>query len=507
MLRSDTVQSLWSLHGKKDGQDATAWFGDGMIFERTIAGTHGGRAKISIFQEDCTLGDGAPRFILEWFPNSHSRVLRLSLFSITQLVTVMEQKIPICKDGYRLRELIFGDYWFSRIACGSCLIPTTANNMDLCATLKTSISCALGAFLNSDKLDAPQGHIRSSFLASRSILTENTLLELFSVSAGVEGNADHFFSFSVEVKPGGNIPTIVLREQERCTEIESPYNDLKGKIEDSILEALLVCECNGVAIVEEWLPTIVEILLKMNIARVEVYHGKLHDSNCSHAVFPNSLCKQCEDLKRQVEECEATISASISRGNNGDLPRHALLAKLYAVQADRRDLREKLRKRKTSEQSTTNEVVFVSDRMNSFTSSILLSKACEKVIHELCKEGGVENLFIADILQNRKRPVNGRRWSPQVLVFCAYYLSISGRSAYEILQGGLISSCVTSLLKYLNKCSLDLTHSPDASIRQIRRHFDRNPDLPRVVAVSDDGMKISQTLFGRMKIAMLVLCK
>ena len=71
---------------------------------------------------------------------------------------------------------------------------------------------------------------------------------------------------------------------------------------------------------------------------------------------------------------------------------------------------------------------------------------------------------------------------------------MAGRNAYQSFANSLIAPCITTLLKYLNRCLLDLTHSGFGALRQCRCHFKKNPYLPRVLALSDDGMKISQTV-------------
>ena len=98
--------------------------------------------------------------------------------------------------------------------------------------------------------------------------------------------------------------------------------------------------------------------------------------------------------------------------------------------ADHRLLRKKVRWREQNSESdmavTEHEEVHVSCNVDTVSNKNVLSDANEHTIKELRDEGRVLSLFLADALLNRLRQDRGRRWTPQVLVFHAYFLSLSG---------------------------------------------------------------------------------
>ncbi len=151
--------------------------------------------------------------------------------------------------------------------------------------------------------------------------------------------------------------------------------------------------------------------------------------------------------------------------------------------------------------------VYVPQKVNEFSRALGNSATCQATIFKLRMQGGVNNLYLADALQNTLRRPEGCRWRPQVLVFFSYVLSISGRKAYDAYRKTLVFLCTTTLLKYLHKCSLNRSVSADNAFSQCRRYFERNSELPRVLAVSDDSMKISETIVRKIALWALYLSK
>ena len=95
-------------------------------------------------------------------------------------------------------------------------------------------------------------------------------------------------------------------------------------------------------------------------------------------------------------------------------------------------------------------------RVQVAANALVFPDAAKRTILELADNGVVTNLYIADALQYRVHANEVHRWTPQVIVFCAYILSV-GRNDYDALRSILIAPCITTLLKYLNGCSLDQT--------------------------------------------------
>ena len=163
------------------------------------------------------------------------------------------------------------------------------------------------------------------------------------------------------------------------------------------------------------------------------------------------VCEFCDPVLRVLEKIKKRFVSCESRGHVSGLSKEDLRSRRKSVLNEYKLLRKRLRHRNDQKKLklafTENDDVTVSDRMGSTLKTLVLSEAAKKTIGELREQGGVSNLYLADALENRVRSVQGRRWTPQVLAFCSYFLSVIGRKGYQVFSSNLIGPYINTLLK------------------------------------------------------------
>ena len=182
ILRSESVKDKWYVKGDKAGQQVQAWLGDGIIIARRPKGGKGTFARIHILQKDCSEGDGAPRFTVEWKTEPCAKMKRLTRNSPEKLLQEFSKNLKSGSDIFWLGEIIFGNHWSSDILCGFGLIPQVLHRSNHDYDLLNTVSCALAEQKNNLRNDIDSIRMRSIFLAKKSLASENFFIDVASLS-------------------------------------------------------------------------------------------------------------------------------------------------------------------------------------------------------------------------------------------------------------------------------------------------------------------------------------
>ena len=172
IIRNACVKYSSRLSGVKKGNHCVAWFRDGLVIERKPKRKSGMHARISVYQENFSEGDGAAKFKLEWSTASDPTMRRITRCSLHQLFKDFASQSDRADSMFRVSELCFSVTWFSENICSREYTPSLLENCTYSVSLQESMQEAVTVVQCPAEDDAPTAFLtvlswRSCRLAER----------------------------------------------------------------------------------------------------------------------------------------------------------------------------------------------------------------------------------------------------------------------------------------------------------------------------------------------------
>lgn len=139
---------------------------------------------------------------------------------------------------FRAREVLFGDHWLSDVLCGVNLKPVLLEDKITPVDLEKEALRAKRAVTKLDCFSDVSFTFAQSFPARNRLLTENYLLDVYSMTAKSSSILEKNFLFSVEFDNVIRQQVVMLRCQDHCGCLKALLLNIGNGIEKFIAESL-----------------------------------------------------------------------------------------------------------------------------------------------------------------------------------------------------------------------------------------------------------------------------